>query len=163
MNSNLTYSHAPQGYQCPFCLLISGIENEHVFTTQDEIVFQNDRVTAFVASHQWRGNAPNLLVIPTQHFENIYTLPAEYGADIQNGISKVALALKAVYKCDGISTRQHNEPAGSQDVWHYHTHVTPRFKNDGFYTKPIAHFGMMPLEQRLKHAAQLKDFLTQPT
>jgi histidine triad (HIT) family protein len=45
----------------------------------------------------------------------------------------VALALKAAYACDGVSTRQHNEPAGSQDVWHYHLHVFPRYVGDGLY------------------------------
>lgn len=44
-----------------------------------------------------------------------------------------ALALKAALSCDGISTRQQNEPAGDQDVWHYHVHVFPRYADDGLY------------------------------
>lgn len=28
------YNHAPEGYTCPFCLLVSGIENEHVRSKQ---------------------------------------------------------------------------------------------------------------------------------
>jgi histidine triad (HIT) family protein len=43
------------------------------------------------------------------------------------------LALKKAYACDGVSTRQHNEPAGGQDVWHYHLHVFPRFAGDDLY------------------------------
>jgi len=153
-------SHAPPDYQCPFCLLVDGVENTHVYTTQNEIILQTDRITAFVASHQWRGNAPNILVIPNQHYENVYTLPADYGNDIQKGISKVAWGLKAIYNCAGVSTRQHNEPAGSQDVWHYHVHVTPRFKNDRFYLRSSFFRRMMPLEQRLEYAVQLKNFLS---
>ncbi len=152
-------SHAPPNYQCPFCFLIDGIENEIVYTTQKEIVYKTERVTAFVASHQWRGNEPNVLIVPNDHFENVYSLPADYGTDIQNGINKVALALKAVYNCDGVSTRQHNEPAGSQDVWHYHTHVTPRFTKDRFYLRASLFKRLMPLEQRLIHAARLKQVL----
>ena len=45
-----------------------------------------------------------------------------------------ALAMKAVFQCDGVSTRQHNEPAGYQDVWHFHVHVFPRFHGDSLYT-----------------------------
>ncbi len=45
----------------------------------------------------------------------------------------VALALKAAYGCDRVSTRQHNEPAGGQDVWPYHLHVFPRYPGDGLY------------------------------
>ena len=156
-------SHAPPTYQCPFCLLLKGIKNELVYTTQNEIVLSNERVTAFIASHQYQGSVPNVLVIPNEHFENIYTLPADYGADLQKAIKKVALALKAVYNCDGVSTRQHNEPAGSQDVWHYHTHVTARFNNDRFYHDFAINKRLMPLEQRVELAQRLKNyFASQP-
>ncbi len=64
--------------------------------------------------------------------------------------------MKAVYQCDGISTRQHNEPDGNQDVWHYHVHVTPRYHNDGFYMSVRA---LMPIEERTKHAEKLRDYL----
>ena len=46
---------------------------------------------------------------------------------------RVAIALKETYKCDGVSTRQHNEPAGNQDVWHFHLHVFPRYTGDKLY------------------------------
>lgn len=42
--------------------------------------------------------------------------------------------MKAAYGCDGVSTRQHNEPAGDQDVWHYHLHVVPRWHGDALDT-----------------------------
>ena len=42
--------------------------------------------------------------------------------------------MKEAYSCDGISTRQHNEPAGNQDVWHYHLYVFPRYAGDGLYS-----------------------------
>ncbi len=149
--------HAPQNYQCPFCLLRDGVINEHVLSRQSDIVYQTERVIAFVASHQWRGNHPNVLVIPTEHYENIYSLPADFGTDIQAAMQLVALALKAVYNCDGVSTRQHNEPAGYQDVWHYHMHVTPRFKRDQFYAKVGLLKRFMPEDERKHFADQLKN------
>jgi len=33
-------------------------------------------------------------------------------------VRRVALAMKQAYACNGVSTRQHNEPAGNQDVFH---------------------------------------------
>jgi hypothetical protein len=33
------------------------------------------------------------------------------------------------YGCDGISTRQHNEPSGGQDVWRYHLRSRLRNSN----------------------------------
>jgi histidine triad (HIT) family protein len=41
--------------------------------------------------------------------------------------------LRRAYACDGTSLRQHNEPAGNQDVWHHHVHVFPRFTGDELY------------------------------
>ena len=66
---------------------------------------------------------------------------------------RLAIAMKTVYACDGISTRQHNEPAGSQDVWHYHLHVTPRYENDNYYGTQRE---FMPIPEREKHAEALK-------
>ncbi|MEM8861065.1 MAG: HIT family protein [Chloroflexota bacterium] len=156
----MNISHAPPNYQCPFCLLVAGIVNEHTLSRQSDIVYQTDRVTAFVASHQWRKNHPNILVIPNEHYENVYTLPADYGNDLQKAINKVALALKAAYNCDGVSTRQHNEPAGYQDVWHYHVHVTPRFKNDQLYAKMRWIKKFMPPGERASYAIELKKLIT---
>jgi histidine triad (HIT) family protein len=70
----------------------------------------------------------------------------------------VALTLKAVYDCDGISTRQHNEPAGGQDVWHYHVHVTPRFMDDDFYKSKGIEF---PEELRLQEANRLRKYMAE--
>ena len=88
----MSISHAPADYRCPFCQLVNGSNDP--LSNQADIVYQTERVTAFVSSHQWRGNAPNVLVVPNQHFENVYTLPADLGADIQKAISVVAIGLK---------------------------------------------------------------------
>lgn len=153
------YNHAPENYICPFCLLIQGIENQHVYSVQSDIIYHDSAVTAFIGSHQWPNNHGNVLIAPNEHFENIYDLPLHYAGDIHRGAWLVAVALKAVYGCDGVSTRQHNEPAGNQDVWHYHLHVTPRYKDDRFYGS-IRKF--MPVEERAKHAGKLRRYLEQP-
>ncbi len=139
------YNHAPDTYSCPFCLLIQGVENEHVYSRQGDIVYQDKVITAFIGSHQWPHNHGNTLIMPNAHFENIYDLPVRYGTEIQRVAHMLALALKRVYDCDGVSTRQHNEPAGNQDVWHYHLHITPCYKGDQFYTTQRK---FMPVEQK---------------
>jgi histidine triad (HIT) family protein len=60
-------------------------------------------------------------------------LPIELSHKIHDIEKEIAFALKEMYKCDGVSSRQHNEPCGNQDVWHYHLHVFPRYKNDELY------------------------------
>lgn len=127
------YSHKPKGYECPFCRVVSGIERPNKGTKQKDIVFQNEYVTAFVASKWWPNNKGHVLVIPNNHFENIYELTPLIAGEIHRVTQFIAYAMKSQYDCEGISTRQHNEPAGNQDVWHYHLHVYPRYENDNLY------------------------------
>jgi histidine triad (HIT) family protein len=88
----------------------------------------------------------------------LFELPIRYAAGIHRVAKMVAMALKAVYSCDGVSTRQHNEPAGNQDVRHYHLHVTPRYEDDGFYATQRE---FMPVDQRAGHAEKLRGYLQQ--
>jgi len=122
------YNHAPADYRCPFCRNVttggSDLPLEIVHRTEQMFVKMNPR---------WPPrNAGAALVIPVQHFENLYDLPVELGTSIQRAVRDTAFAMKSAFGCDGVSTRQHNEPAGGQDVWHYHVHVFPRFGDDGF-------------------------------
>ncbi len=150
------HNHTPENYHCPFCLLIKGIQNEHVRSVQSDIVYHDDVVTAFIGSHQWPNNHGNVIVVPNEHFENIYDLPLRFAQDIHRVAKRLAITMKTVYACDGVSTRQHNEPAGNQDVWHYHLHVTPRYKNDNFYGTQRQ---FMESSERAKHAEALKKTL----
>lgn len=125
------YNHAPDDYDCPFCRLATGLDTDR--SGQDDVVFRDGDVTAFISLH-WRPNNPgHALVVPNGHFENVYDLPPELGTPMQRVVRNVALAMKQAYGCDGVSTVQHNEPHGNQDVWHYHVHVFPRYENDNLY------------------------------
>jgi histidine triad (HIT) family protein len=74
-----------------------------------------------------------VIVTPTDHFENLYQIPDSTLAAVYSTAKRMALALRAAYRCDGTSTRQHNEPGARQDVWHFHVHVYPRYVEDGLY------------------------------
>lgn len=149
------YNHMPDNYICPFCLVAQGIENEYVLTKQDDIVYKDKFITAFIAAGCWKNNKGHVLIIPNKHFENIYDLPASLSAKIHGFEREVALALKEVYKCDGVSSRQHNEPSGNQDVWHYHLHVFPRYENDNLYKTDREH---LPPEERKVYASRLREY-----
>ena len=81
------------------------------------------------------------------------TLPELIGAYLFGVTQRLAIALKTALGCDGISTRQHNEPAGNQDVWHYHVHVVSRFEADGFYA---ARGVVMPIQERAAYAERIR-------
>jgi histidine triad (HIT) family protein len=149
------YNHAPENYTCPFCLLIRGVEHERVYSVESDIVYRDEFVTAFLSSHQWPRNPGNTIVVPNEHFENIFDLPEKYAIPIQHAARRVALAMKAAFACQGVSLRQHNESAGYQDVWHYHLHVTPRFVDDQLYSTYMDR-ALMPVERRAELAIRLK-------
>ena len=146
------YNHQPSDYVCPFCLVVKGIENQHVYTKQTDIFYKDDYITAFVATGWWGRNKAPVLIIPNEHFENIYELPYKLSDRIHRMEREVAIALKKVYLCDGVSSRQHNEPCGNQDVWHYHLHVFPRYKDDNLYS---ATRGTSTPEERKEYADKL--------
>lgn len=127
-------SHAPPGYDCPFCRNIRTGEADFPL----EIVYRT--ATVFVKINpRWRLHNPgSVLVIPIDHYENIFDLPDTLATPIHSAARSAAAAMKEAFGCDGISLRQHNEPAGSQDVWHYHLHVIPRWHNDDLDRHPAA-------------------------
>ena len=127
-------SHVDQTYQCPFCDIVAGRPGP--LTTPDEVVAKNEDVTAFIAARQLRGCPGHALVVPNDHFENLYDLPDRLAAGIVSLTRRVALALRRTPGCEGISLRQHNEPVGGQDVFHFHVHVYPRFPGDGYFGEP---------------------------
>jgi len=152
------YNHAPEGYICPFCLVSKGIENEHVQTKQSDIIYRNGFITAFINVATWGINKGNVIIIPNHHYENLYDLPSDYSTKIHDFERRVAIAFKDVYKCDGVSSRQHNEPAGNQDVWHYHLHVFPRYKNDNLYAMNRVE---TTVDERAAYAEQLRQYFLQ--
>jgi histidine triad (HIT) family protein len=101
----------------------------------------------------------NGLVVPNAHHENIYDLPPEDGYAVRDAVQRIAVAIRATYGCDGVSTRQHNEPGGDQDVWHLHVHVFPRYADDELYgTPPLPEFASA--QERKPDAVRLRDYLT---
>ena len=128
------HSHEPAGYVCPFCVFARGEDEALTWNREADLVHRDEAVLAFVSPEQWPRNAGHVLVIPAAHHENLYTLPLEIATRIHWVSRAVALAMKRAWACDGTSTRQHNEPAGNQEIWHYHFHVFPRWDGDRLYT-----------------------------
>lgn len=153
--------HAPPGYECPFCLYASGGSNEYV--TQAEVVQRTEKTLTFISPKWWPNNPGHVLVMPIRHFESLYDLPDSLAAPLLTATRQAALAMKHAYRCAGTSVRQHNEPAGNQDVWHYHQHVFPRYASDTLYESDgrlVSQDEMRTFAVRLREAyAQLR-FLT---
>lgn len=150
------YNHAPKDYLCPFCSIGKNLEEPHSEYKFHYEIYRDKDITIFVSRKQWPNNSC-MLVIPNKHYENIYDIPDKLLTKIQIHGKKVALALKKALKCDGVSTRQHNEPAGNQSVFHYHLQILPRYKNDELYTNHWKGF-RIPHKKRVQYAKLLKKY-----
>lgn len=152
------YNHAPENYKCPICLGVQGVENDDTMIRRSDIVYKDDLVMVFIGSI-WVGNNPgHPLVVPNEHYENIYDMPKEVGHRIFDVSKKIALALKEVRKCEGITFLQNNEPAGNQHAFHYHLHIYPRFKDDELHANMGKSY--RPSTEEIKpYADALKEFL----
>ena len=71
------------------------------------------------------------LILPKEHYKNLYDLPEETAAEAIKVAKKVALTMKDKLGCDGVNIVQNNEEAAGQTVFHFHMHVIPRYKEDG--------------------------------
>lgn len=127
------HNHAPQSYKCPICLGIEGVENDDTMIRQSDIVYKDVKVMVFVASFFIGQNSGHLIVVPIEHYENIYNLPGEVGAHISSIARKFSIIMRKAYECDGVTTLQNNEPAAGQHAFHYHLHLFPRYENDDIY------------------------------
>jgi histidine triad (HIT) family protein len=148
-------SHEPPGYQCPFCALAAGEDNAH--NSQRDIVRRTPGAMALISPRWWPRNHGHALVVPIRHYENLYQLPSEAGHAVHDLVRDTAIAIRQTYGCEGVSTRQHNEPAGNQDVWHYHVHVFPRYPGDELYaSRPYPE--VTPADQRQQYAERLRGY-----
>jgi histidine triad (HIT) family protein len=125
------YNHAPKDYFCPHCGSV--VADKKQLTRKSDIFYQDTNITGFINPQWWINTPGNVLIIPNKHYENIYDIPTELFSKIYLLVKKTSIAIKETYKCDGVSTRQHNESAGNQHIWHFHVHIFPRYLNDNLY------------------------------
>ena len=76
------------------------------------------------------ANKGHALIIPKEHFDNIYSMDAETVAKIFTIATEVAKAQKAELNPDGLNILQNNGEAAGQTVFHFHMHLVPRYIKD---------------------------------
>ena len=109
---------------CVFCRIVNGTE-------PTSVVHSDDEVMAFMDINQI--NLGHLLVIPKVHAAHISELDEEIGAHLFKVAMRVAEAVrKSGVRCEGINLFVADGEAASQDVFHFHLHIIPRFDGDGF-------------------------------
>jgi histidine triad (HIT) family protein len=115
---------------CVFCEIAGGR------TDPDLTVFADDRVLAQVALHRKAGNPGQVLVLPREHVEHIWDLPAALDAPLLSAVRRPARAVRIAFDAGGVQIRQNNGPAADQTALHLHFHVIPRHAGDDFDVRP---------------------------
>lgn len=107
--------------ECIFCAIVEG-------KIPAAKVYENEYVLAFMDIAP--ANPGHLLIIPKQHYRNIFDLPAEVGSKIMEAAVSLAKAIREALNPDGLNLFQSNEPAAFQTVFHFHLHLIPRWEGD---------------------------------
>ena len=70
------------------------------------------------------------LILPKDHFANLYELPEEEAKDVIVLAKKMAAKMTEKLGCDGFNLVQNNGEVAGQTVFHFHMHLIPRYEND---------------------------------
>lgn len=106
---------------CVFCSIVSGdIPAIRVYEDAETLSFMDINP----------GNPGHLLVIPKQHYRNIFDIPHATAGKIMEVGAKIAGVIKDVLNPDGLNLFQSSEAAAFQSVFHFHLHLLPRWESD---------------------------------
>ena len=71
------------------------------------------------------------LILPKEHYANLYEIPDELAAKAMKLAKKMASAMTKALGCDGFNLVQNNGEVAGQTVFHFHMHLIPRYEGDG--------------------------------
>lgn len=71
------------------------------------------------------------LILPKNHYANLYELPDETASKVLVLAKKQAALMTQKLECDGFNLVQNNGEAAGQTVMHFHVHLIPRYQGDG--------------------------------
>lgn len=71
------------------------------------------------------------LILPKDHFANLYELPDETASRVMLLAKRMAAQITDKLQCDGFNLVQNNGEVAGQTVFHFHMHLIPRYKDDG--------------------------------
>ncbi len=117
---------------CIFCRIVAR-------KAPASVVAETAEALAFMDINQATNG--HVLVIPKAHVQDIYSMAPETTDAVFRLTVEVAKAMKAALGCDGLNLLQANEPAGQQEIFHFHVHVVARYQGD----RDRIRFGWSPI------------------
>jgi histidine triad (HIT) family protein len=107
---------------CIFCKVVAG----EIPCTK---VLDDETLLAFMDISPL--NNGHLLIVPKEHFENIFEIDPQTYGHLAATACRLSKAIGASLSPDGVTVMQLNGKAANQAVPHLHIHVVPRWKGDG--------------------------------
>jgi len=101
---------------CTFCKIVRR-------EAPASVVYEDEKVIAFMSIQPI--NIGHSLIVPKNHYENIYEISEEEVAYLHKIVKKVATAVKRTVDAEGIRILQNNGEAADQVIFHFHVHVIP--------------------------------------
>ena len=106
---------------CIFCKIANGeIPSATLYEDEDFCVILD-------LGPATKGHA---LILPKNHFDDIYSMDDATAAHVFQVAVKVAKAMKETLGCEGLNIVQNNGEIAGQTVFHFHMHIIPRYKGD---------------------------------
>ena len=107
---------------CIFCKIANGEIPSRTILEDDlfRVILDNGPAT--------KGHA---LVLPKDHYENLFAMPDELLEKASLTAKKAAVLMREKLGIDGLNLVQNNGEAAGQTVHHFHLHVIPRYRGDG--------------------------------
>ena len=107
---------------CIFCKLANGeIPTNTIYEDNDFRVFLD-------AAPATKGHC---LIVPKEHFDNLEELSDDVASKVFPLAKKMMKLLKEKLGWDGFNVVQNNGEVAGQKVFHFHTHLIPRYIDDG--------------------------------
>ena len=106
---------------CIFCKIAAGeIPSATIYEDNDFRVILDIEPAS-------KGHA---LILPKEHYANLYELSDEVAAKALIVAKKVISKMTDIVGCEGYNVVQNNGQAAGQTVFHFHIHLIPRYKDD---------------------------------
>ncbi len=130
---------------CIFCKLANGdIPTNSIYEDEDYNVILD-------MSPATKGHA---LILPKEHYKNIYDMPEEKAGQAFALASRLAKTMTEKLSADGFNIVQNNNESAGQTVFHFHIHLIPRFNGDN------QNINWQPLSPKAEELSEIKNILT---
>ena len=124
---------------CIFCDIVDGKSGA-------EIIYEDENVLSFLDIRPI--NYGHTLVIPKNHYENFFSVPAKEMNAVIKATQNISDAVSKSLKTDGFNIVANNGTAAGQSVFHFHFHIIPRYNTDKFHFRPeLKNYGSVSMKE----------------